>query len=486
MSSTRFIWNGWELVARSVQKNSALPAPAPDKYYTWGLDLSDSIGGAGFIGGLLAVSSDELSAHYFASSDSLGNVVAIANTSDASDVMYTEYGPFGDILRDEDRSLEVNEIRYSSKYFDSETELSYFGLRYYDAAQGRFINRDPLSEPGGYNLYRDFGFESTNPIYVSNGIGGLNWLDDWASAQAKFWGNGAPPHSTDGIRPYEFRNSADPVQVNRHARAIGSSIDVNLYAYVRNQPWTSVDPLGLTSSALDNPNSAMGQLIEFNRQSKPKSFKAANDLQALIKGGVELTSAFNPALAAFELATGETVTGDKLSKVDYALAILPGRVGKLRQVANISGKANQTKKAAVSMTEGLDFVRLPKSNGSWSGDAGNSLWKSNKPDVVAILDQKGMEGIPFVGGLPDFSKFSELTFEVSGLTGKNDTARILNALKKKFDMKTQQDVKDFLMANNLVMHHHFDGKHVMLVDKAINDIPHSGGAAILRSRGDGR
>jgi RHS repeat-associated protein len=49
----------------------------------------------------------------------------------------------------------------STKYTDVETGLVYFGYRYYSPELGRFINRDPIAETGGINLY---AFVQNNPI----------------------------------------------------------------------------------------------------------------------------------------------------------------------------------------------------------------------------------------------------------------------------------------------------------------------------------
>ena len=44
-------------------------------------------------------------------------------------------------------------IRFSSKYFDSETGLYYYGYRFYSPALVRWLSRDPIGEEGGLNLY---------------------------------------------------------------------------------------------------------------------------------------------------------------------------------------------------------------------------------------------------------------------------------------------------------------------------------------------
>lgn len=52
-------------------------------------------------------------------------------------------------------------FRFSSKYFDAESGLSYYGFRYYKPQLGRWLNRDPIKEDGGNNLYQ---FIKNEPI----------------------------------------------------------------------------------------------------------------------------------------------------------------------------------------------------------------------------------------------------------------------------------------------------------------------------------
>ena len=46
-----------------------------------------------------------------------------------------------------------NPFRFSTKYQDDESDLLYYGYRYYNASTGRWVSRDPLGEHGGQNLY---------------------------------------------------------------------------------------------------------------------------------------------------------------------------------------------------------------------------------------------------------------------------------------------------------------------------------------------
>ena len=58
----------------------------------------------------------------------------------------------------------ANPFRFSTKYQDDETDLLYYGYRYYNASTGRWINTDPIEEDGGINLYAFLANESIASI----------------------------------------------------------------------------------------------------------------------------------------------------------------------------------------------------------------------------------------------------------------------------------------------------------------------------------
>ena len=72
-----------------------------------------------------------------------------------------EYGPFGEPLRATGALAKINPFRFSTKYEDNETGLLYYGYRYYTAATGRWLSRDPIEEEGGLNLS---AFVTNDPI----------------------------------------------------------------------------------------------------------------------------------------------------------------------------------------------------------------------------------------------------------------------------------------------------------------------------------
>ena len=52
-------------------------------------------------------------------------------------------------------------MRYSTKYYEAEAGLYYYGKRYYSPAWRRWLTRDPIGEEGGANLY---GFCGNNAM----------------------------------------------------------------------------------------------------------------------------------------------------------------------------------------------------------------------------------------------------------------------------------------------------------------------------------
>ncbi len=79
-------------------------------------------------------------------------------------------GPFGEVLRATGPMAKVNPFRFSTKYQDDETELLYYGFRYYSSSTGRWISWDPLSESGHKLLKRGNLARSSAEYFRNLGI----------------------------------------------------------------------------------------------------------------------------------------------------------------------------------------------------------------------------------------------------------------------------------------------------------------------------
>jgi RHS repeat-associated protein len=151
-----YVYSGWN----KIQETKAIGSTTTIKNFVWGLDLSQSMEGAGGIGGLLAVVDGSGSASLFAY-DGNGNVSELISSSTGSTAAHYEYSAFGETIVATGPLADSNNWRFSTKQIDSETGLYDYGLRPYSPELGRWVSRDPAQEDGGINLY---GFIENDPV----------------------------------------------------------------------------------------------------------------------------------------------------------------------------------------------------------------------------------------------------------------------------------------------------------------------------------
>ena len=155
----RYVYDGNLVLQQRDQFN------LPKMGYTRGLDLSGSIQGAGGIGGLLAFS--QLSAitpqHSYYHADGNGNVMMLIYTNQTVAAKYL-YDPFGNTLSASGPMADANLYRFSSKEWHKNSGLTYYLYRFYEPALQRWLNRDPIEEFDGLNLYDYVGNDPINQV----------------------------------------------------------------------------------------------------------------------------------------------------------------------------------------------------------------------------------------------------------------------------------------------------------------------------------
>ncbi len=149
-AETTFVYDGWNLIHETVATISGGVTNTTEIQYFWGADLSETLQGAGGVGGLLAVSLNNN--FYFPAYDNNGNITKYIDESGNVVAAY-EYDAFGRIVTQSGSLADFFRHRFSTKYFDVETGLYYYGYRFYSPSLMRWLNRDPIEERGGLNLY---------------------------------------------------------------------------------------------------------------------------------------------------------------------------------------------------------------------------------------------------------------------------------------------------------------------------------------------
>jgi len=212
-SHLRWMYYEWQPL---MELNGA-SSNAPTKKYAWGLDLAGSgnhpkIDGVAGIGGLLAVRDVAQSKSFVYLYDGNGNVGQLVNLADGSTVAKYEYDAYGNVTASGGSYAATNVMRFSTKQRDDETDLGYWGYRYYESNSGRWVSRDPIGEGGGRALYSScrntpvtrldtLGLLSLGPPTIPDpGDSGWNPFDDYSPPE---WcgldpGPPSPPSCDDG------------------------------------------------------------------------------------------------------------------------------------------------------------------------------------------------------------------------------------------------------------------------------------------------
>ena len=142
-----FVWDGNNIV---LEKVAFADGASRTFEYFWGNDLSGTEQGAGGVGGLLAVSVD--GAFHVPCYDHNGNIVRYVSETGAVAAQFV-YDPYGNVVESFGPLADMFAFGFSTKCRDRETGLVAYQRRFYSPGLGRWLNRDPIEEAGGENLY---------------------------------------------------------------------------------------------------------------------------------------------------------------------------------------------------------------------------------------------------------------------------------------------------------------------------------------------
>ena len=142
-------------------------------------------------------------------------------------------------------------------------------------------------------------------------------------------------------------------------------------------------------------------------------------------------------------------------------------------------------------------------NGKWSGDRGESMFVPTVDRVCEILRNKGLEGINYRDGIPDFTPISEAKVTIQGMSqhrlsqmGENGERIVGNYEKADIECAkawnlgqrdgkedwTNNDVKQWRVANGYTWHEENDMKTCCLVPTEVHDVcRHLGGVSEIKN-----
>lgn len=143
---------------------------------------------------------------------------------------------------------------------------------------------------------------------------------------------------------------------------------------------------------------------------------------------------------------------------------------------------------------------IPRSGGTWEGEPGNSTWKPDrdvKPknrnysnvegkDWGTILDENGIDGIPFKDGEPDFSEVSKGTVEIDFTNERYGAGGNFDQADEKLAQQrgcTKQEVQQWRIDHNYTWHERGDCKTMDKVPREVHsNVAHSGGISKIKGQ----
>jgi RHS repeat-associated protein len=203
-TTTTYRYDDWNVIVEEIIEIvpvASITNPPKIKVYLWGLDLNNALQSVGGVGALLNAKTDTnaivRNSHFVY--DANGNASELINITGEIDAHY-EYDAFGKENCFVGALASLNTYRFSTKRFDAVTDLVYYGFRFYDPQNGRWINRDPIEMitgrkpellPEGPNLYAYGGGDPIDrfdadglavPVVIGGGVITISALEAAAAA----------------------------------------------------------------------------------------------------------------------------------------------------------------------------------------------------------------------------------------------------------------------------------------------------------------
>lgn len=191
-STSQFGYDGQSRRIKQIETGGTTPAPVESRFLWCGehlcqqRDSTDAVTAHYFMQGEQHLSGTPQALYY--AQDHLGSVIGTTDQSGATlgSAEYTAYG------RTQTQSGTRADFGYAAMYQHGASGLYLTHYRAYDSQTGRWLNRDPIEEAGGINLYSYVGgnpISRTDPLGLAcNGLGCWNTPAELGYANAGNYG----------------------------------------------------------------------------------------------------------------------------------------------------------------------------------------------------------------------------------------------------------------------------------------------------------
>jgi RHS repeat-associated protein len=111
------------------------------------------------------------------------NSSSVITDGDGVETARIVYVPFGEFSRDNSCGSDVVSNKFTGKEYDEESNLYYYGARYYDPAIGRFVSADPVVPSADSQSFNRYSYVNNNPIVYVDPTGHfLDFIGDFFNA----------------------------------------------------------------------------------------------------------------------------------------------------------------------------------------------------------------------------------------------------------------------------------------------------------------
>jgi RHS repeat-associated protein len=167
----------------------------------------------------------------------------------------------------------LNCLASQAKYRDTETDLVYYGHRYYTTSTGRWVSRDPIGEGGGFNMY---AFVQNSPIDLIDVNGLISF--DWERFKSDF----CPSCNGKPYNPFK-RCCCDGKILSRNEIPTGIKIcKATSPNYGVEHEWIEIDgwSAGFTGTADGNPIAKPGEVNIPDPYASTRPDKVCTEIEA--------------------------------------------------------------------------------------------------------------------------------------------------------------------------------------------------------------